>query len=227
TLFRSSGVSSTAVRVSGARASTIEPLEEIGEFRDWTRSLDMKHLAALVPELFAVGQGRTRELTIVTHNYSAQNRDGTVEIGVPEGFEVSPSHLEVDTVAAGEEVVHTVEVSSTDTSIPAANRAEDEGAWPVTIRAESQSSSAERTVTMNLVPSHTVERASTPPTVDGVLDDDEYPGDPLAVDAIWEGEGEPGETTDSVSGQAWLTFDDENLFVFVSEIGRASCRESV
>src|SRR5699024_10386462 len=95
-----SGVSSTAVRVSGALESTIEPLEEIGEFRDWTRSLDMKHLDALVPELFAVGQGRTRELTIVTHNYSAQNRDGTVEIGVPEGFEVSPSHLEVDTVAA-------------------------------------------------------------------------------------------------------------------------------
>ena len=211
-----SGTSSTAVRVSGALESTIEPLEEIGEFRDWTRSLDVKHLDALVPELFAVGQGRTRELTIVTHNYSAQHRDGTVEIGVPEGFEVSPSLLEVDTVAAGEEVVHTVEVSSTDTSIPAANRAEDEGAWPVTIRAESQSSSAERTVTMNLVPSHTVERASTPPTVDGVLDDDEYPGDPLAVDAIWEGEGEPGETTDSVSGQAWLTFDDENLFVFVS-----------
>src|SRR5699024_2198910 len=31
-----SGTSSTAVRVSGALESTIEPLEEIGEFRDWT-----------------------------------------------------------------------------------------------------------------------------------------------------------------------------------------------
>src|SRR5699024_12831272 len=104
------GDSTTSLRFRGALEPTIEPLEEIGEFRDWTRSLDMKHLHALVPELFGVGQGRTRELTIVTHNYSAQNRDGTVEIGVPEGFEVSPSHLEVDTVAAGEEVVHTVEV---------------------------------------------------------------------------------------------------------------------
>ena len=211
-----SGTSSTAVRVSGALESTIEPLEEIGEFREWTRSLDLKHLDALVPELFAVGQGRTRELTIVTHNYSAEARGGTVEISVPEGFEVSPSRLEVDAIAAGEEVSHTVEVSSTDTSLPAANRAEDEGAWPVTIRADSKSSSAERTVTMNLVPSRTVEQTSTPPTIDGVLDDGEYPGEPLLVDAIWEGEGEPGGTTDSVSGQAWLTFDEENLFVFVS-----------
>lgn len=213
-----SGTSSTAVRVSGALESTIEPLEEISEFRDWTQELGLKHLDALVPELFAVGQGRTRELTIVTGNYSAKARGGTVEIGVPEGFEVSPARLEIDDVSPGGEVTHTVEVSNTDASIPAANRAADEGAWPVTITAESESSSAERSVTMNLVPSCTIERAQSSPSVDGVLADGEYPGDPLPVEAIWEGEGEPGRTTDSVSGQAWLTFDDENLFVFVSVV---------
>ena len=211
-----SGTSSTAVRVSGALESTIEPLEEIGEFRDWTQDLGLKHLDALVPELFAVGLGRTRDLEIVTRNYSSQARSGTVEIAVTEGFEVSPAHLEIDSVSPGEEVTHTVEVTSTDTSIPAANRAEDKGAWPVTISTMSESSSAERTVTMNLVPSCTVERASTPPTIDGIIDDGEYPGAPLPVEAIWEGEGEPGGTTDAVSGQAWLTFDEENLFVFVS-----------
>src|SRR5699024_7500943 len=170
--------SSTAVRVSGALESTIKPLEEIGEFREWTRSLDLKHIDALVRELFAVGQGRTRELTIVTHNYSAEARGGTVEMSVQEGFGVYPCRVEFAHIVAGEEVTHTVEVSSTDTSLPAANRAEDEGAWPVTIRADSKSSSAERTVTMNLVPSRTVEQASTPPTIDGVLDDGEYPGEP-------------------------------------------------
>lgn len=210
------GSNSAPVRVGGALESTIAPLEEIGEFRDWTRALDIKHLDALVPELFAVGQGRTRTLEIITRNLSSRERGGSVEIMVPEGFEVSPARLEIAAVGPGDEVSHTVEVTSTDTSLPAANRSEDEGAWPVTIRADSEGSASERAVTMNLVPSLSAQRAVTAPSIDGIRDEEEYPGEPIPVDAIWEGAGEPGGTTESVTGQAWLTFDDENLYVFVS-----------
>src|SRR5699024_12477277 len=45
-----SGVSSTAVRVSGALESTIEPPAELGEGHDWTRAPDMKPLDTLVPQ---------------------------------------------------------------------------------------------------------------------------------------------------------------------------------
>ena len=210
------GSNSAPVRVGGALESTIAPLEEIGEFRDWTRALDIEHLDALVPELFAVGQGRTRTLEIITRNLSSRARGGSVEITVPEGFEVSPARLEIAAAGPGEEVSHTVEVTSTDTSLPAANRSEDEGAWPVTIRADSEGSASERSVTMNLVPSFSAQRAVTAPSIDGVRDEEEYPGEPIPVDAIWEGDGEMGGTTESVTGQAWLTFDDENLYVFVS-----------
>src|SRR5699024_2292147 len=137
------GSNSAPVRVGGALESTIAPLEEIGEFRDWTRALDIKHLDALVPELFAVGQGRTRTLEIITRNLSSRERGGSVEIMVPEGFEISPARLEIAAVGPSEEVSHTVEVTSTDTSLPAANRSEDEGAWPVTIRADSEGSASE------------------------------------------------------------------------------------
>ena len=44
------------MRAAGALEASIEPLEEIREFREWTENLDLKHLDALVPELFAVGE---------------------------------------------------------------------------------------------------------------------------------------------------------------------------
>ena len=137
------GTNSAPVRVGGALESTIAPLEEIGEFRDWTQELGITHLDALVPELFAVGQGRTRELEIITRNLSSEARGGTVEITVPDGFEVSPAQLAISSVGPGEEVTHTVEVTSTDASLPAANRSEDAGSWPVTILAESEGVSCE------------------------------------------------------------------------------------
>ena len=210
------GTNSAPIRVGGALESTIAPLEEIGEFREWTQALELKHLDALVPELFAVAQGRSHTLEMITRNLSSQRRGGTVEIDVPNGFEVSPAQLEIASVAPGESVSHTVEVISTDPTLPAANRSENEGAWPVVIRTGSEGSAAERTVTMNLVPSYAAQRADAAPSVDGVRDAEEYPGEPIPVEAIWEGVGTPGGTTDSVTGQAWLTFDDENLYVFVS-----------
>lgn len=210
------GTNSAPVRVGGALESTIAPLEEIGEFRDWTQELGITHLDALVPELFAVGQGRTRELEIITRNLSSEARGGTVEITVPDGFEVSPAQLAISSVGPGEEVTHTVEVTSTDASLPAANRSEDAGSWPVTILAESEGITAKRTVTMNLVPSFSAQRATAAPSIDGIRDEEEYPGEAIPVDAIWEGAGDPGDTSESVTGQAWLTFDDENLYVFVS-----------
>ncbi|MDN5686210.1 MAG: PIG-L family deacetylase [Brachybacterium sp.] len=210
------GTSSAPVRVAGALEATIAPLEEIGEFRDWTASLGLEHLDALVPALFAIGQGRTRELAIDIVNHSTRSRSGTLEIDVPEGFEVRPARLDVEAVDAGGSTSVIVEMTNSDTSIPPANRADDEGAWPVQITAATDGSSAQRTVTMNLVPSRVIERAPSTPVIDGLRDEGEYPGDAIPVEAIWDGDGAMGDPTDSVSGRAWLTFDDENLFVFVS-----------
>ena len=66
------------------------------------------------------------------------------------------------------------------------------------------------------MPSYSAQRATAAPSIDGIRDEEEYPGEAIPVDAIWEGAGDPGDTSESVTGQAWLTFDDENLYVFVS-----------
>jgi LmbE family N-acetylglucosaminyl deacetylase len=211
-----SGTSSAPVRAAGALEASIDPLEEIREFREWTEELGLKHLDALVPELFSVGQGRTRALGVIIRNYSDEVRSGRVEITVPEGFDASPSTLDISSVPAGDSFVQTVEISNTDDSLPTANRAENGGAWPVTLRAKSEESSALRTITLNLVPSRVIERAATAPAIDGTWSEDEYPGEAIPVETVWDGSGPPGGTTDSVRADSWVTFDDENLYVFVS-----------
>lgn len=210
------GTSSAPVRAAGALEASIEPLEEIHEFRKWTEELGLKHLDALVPELFAVGQDRTRALGVIVRNYSNDARNGTMTITVPDGFDASPSTFKVSSIPAGDSSVHTVEFSSTDDSLPTANRAENGGSWPVTLRAETEGASALRTVTLNLVPSRVIQRATSAPAVDGTRSENEYPGEAIPVETIWDGSGTPGGTTDSVRADSWVTFDDENLYVFVS-----------
>ncbi|MCT1996898.1 PIG-L family deacetylase [Brachybacterium muris] len=212
----STGTSSAPVRAAGALETSIEPLEEIREFRDWTERLDLRHLDALVPELFAIGQGRSRDLGIVVRNYSNRARAGRVEIRVPEGFSAEPPTFKTGTVPAGGTAEHTVVITNTNEGVPTANRAENGGSWPVELLTSVDGASAHRTATMNLVPSRVIVRAEPSPHIDGIRGENEYPGEPIPVETIWDGAGTKGGTTESVSAQSWLTFDDENLYVFLS-----------
>lgn len=212
----SAGTSSAPVRAAGALEASIEPLEEIREFREWTEKLDLRHLDALVPELFAVGQGRSRDLGVTVRNYSGRARSGSVEVRVPDGFSAEPSTLGTGSIPAGSSATHTVVITNTDEAVPTANRAENGGSWPVELLTAVDGASAPRTATMNLVPSRVISRAPSTPVIDGIREEDEYPGEPIPVETIWDGAGPKGGTTESVSAQSWLTFDDENLYVFLS-----------
>ncbi|OJU39031.1 MAG: hypothetical protein BGN97_12785 [Microbacterium sp. 69-10] len=118
-----SGTTFAQLRVAGAVEATIRPLEEIQEFRSWTAGLGMKHLDVLVPELFPVGQGRTRTLEVIVENFSAQSRSGSVSLTLPAGFAASPAQQSYSGLAAGATTTVSFEVTNTDTSIPTANRA--------------------------------------------------------------------------------------------------------
>ncbi len=213
TVGESSGATIAQVRVSGAVEATIRPLAEIQEFRDWTAEVEMEHLDALVPELMAIGVGRTREVEIVVTNHSSAAASGQVTIDVPEGFTVEPATIDYPTVEAGEQTVVTVQLSQTDPAMPPANQAPNEGRWPVTITTSAPSGSATRTVTLNVVPTTTVPRIGVEdPTVDAQWSEEKYPGDELDISALWDGQA---TTADDVSGSAWISHDDDNLFVFV------------
>lgn len=210
-----SGTTFAQLRVAGAVEATISPLPEIRLFREWTAGLGMKHLDVLVPELFPVGQGRTRPLDVVVQNFSDQVRSGSVSLELPAGFSASPAELPFAALGAGETATLTFDVANTDTAIPTANRASNGGNWPVTVRAASDAGTAARSVTMNLVPTYAVQRAQVAPVLDGVRRDDEYPGEPIPVETIWDG-SPLGGTTASISAKTWITHDDANFYLFVS-----------
>ncbi|MDQ0614751.1 LmbE family N-acetylglucosaminyl deacetylase [Microbacterium sp. W4I4] len=211
------GTTFAQLRVAGAVEATIRPLEEIQAFRAWTAKLDVKHLDVLVPELFAIGQGRTRTLEIVVENFSAQSRSGSVSLTLPAGFTATPAQKSYSGLAAGETTTVSFEVTNVDTSIPTANRAPNKGSWPVTVIATSEAGSAERAVTMNLLPTFAVQRTASAPTIDGIRRDDEYPGDPIPVDTIWDG-SPMGGTNPSISAKTWITHDDANFYLFLSVV---------
>lgn len=209
-----SGTSFAQMRVAGAVEATVQALPEIQEFRDWTARLGVKHLDVLVPELFPLGQGRTRDLEIVVQNYSNRSQSGEVAITMPAGFAITPGSLPYSALAAGKATTLGFKASNTDTSIPTANRAPNKGNWPVLIHATSSQGSADRNVTMNLVPTHTVKRAAVAPTINGVRGENEYPGEPLSVDTIWDG-APMGGTNPTISCKTWITNDDANFYLFL------------
>src|SRR5699024_2382039 len=150
----------------GAVEATIEPLTEIAQFREWTRDLGMQHLDALVPELMALGSGRSKPLPIPVRHNSAESRSGAVRLTVPDGFEVTPAELPFSELAADEVTTLEFELTNTDDTLPTANRAPDRGAYPVTVHAVTDAGTADRGVVLNLVPTHEVVRALEPPAVD-------------------------------------------------------------
>src|SRR5699024_4035307 len=121
--------------------------------------------------------------------YTTLFRSGSVEVDVPEGFTAAPPALDTGSVTAGGSTSLSVEIANTDESLPTANRAENEGSWPVDLHTSTDGSTAERTVTMNLVPSRAIERADSAPVIDGNRHEDEYPGEPIPVETIWDGIG--------------------------------------
>lgn len=209
-----SGTTFAQLRVAGAVEATIKPLEEIQSFRDWTAAIGVKHLDVLVPELFAVGQGRTRDLEIVVRNFSDATQSGEVALSLPAGFAVTPASAPYPALAAGDTTSLVFKVTNTDATITTANRPANRGSWPVVVHATSGSGSADRPVVMNLVPTLHVERAAVAPVVNGVMGAGEYPGDPIMVDTIWDG-SPMGGTNPTISCQTWITHDDANFYLFL------------
>ncbi|MCG7427882.1 PIG-L family deacetylase [Helcobacillus sp. ACRRO] len=203
------------VRRAGALEASIAPLEEIADFREWTKSIGMRHLDALVPELFSVPQGWRDEEEIVVESFSSREQRGRVSVQVPAGFSVEPDTVDISSIEPRGRESFSVWFENVDTSIPFGNRAENGGSWPVPILTESAGAVAVRNTVMNLVPTSVVPKVEPPKALTGVLDPAVFPGEDLPVDTVWQGTP-MGGTTETISGTSRISHDGENLYVFVS-----------
>ncbi|MEU4789877.1 sugar-binding protein [Micromonospora tulbaghiae] len=204
-----SGTSSARVQGTAPVRGTLEPLEEIADFRAWTVRNKTQQLDALIESLLNIPSGGTRSVKVNLTNHGTRVESGAVKLNVPAGFSVAEQQVPYSGLQPGATTSVTFTVTNTDTSLPTANRAPDNGAYRVQIETSYTGGSASEPGAFNLVPTTTIPKAATAPTVDGHGHDHEYTGEVIDISTRWEGTAAPAS---DISGTAQLTHTDDALY---------------
>ncbi|MFF0655692.1 sugar-binding protein [Micromonospora tulbaghiae] len=204
-----SGTSSARVQGTAPVRGTLEPLEEIADFRAWTVRNKTQQLDALIESLLNIPSGGTRSVKVNLTNHGTRVESGAVKLNVPAGFSVAEQQVPYSGLRPGAGTSVTFTVTNTDTSLPTANRAPDNGAYRVQIETSHTGGSASEPGAFNLVPVTTIPKAATAPTVDGHGHDHEYTGEVIDISTRWEGTAAPAS---DISGTAQLTHTDDALY---------------
>ncbi|WCN83267.1 sugar-binding protein [Micromonospora sp. LH3U1] len=204
-----SGTSSGLVQATAPVRGTLEPLEEIADFREWAVRNKTQQLDALIESLLNIPSGGTRSVKVNLTNHSSRAQSGAVKLNLPAGFSAAEQQLPYSGLQPGARSSVTFTVTNTDTSLPTANRAPDNGAYRVGIETSYNGGSATEPGVFNLVPVTTIPRASTAPSVDGTASPGEYTGEVVDISTRWEGTAAPAS---DISGTAQLTYTDDALY---------------
>ncbi|MEU5911411.1 sugar-binding protein [Micromonospora sp. NPDC047527] len=204
-----SGTSSARVQGTAPVRGTLEPLEEIADFREWSVRNKTQQLDALIESLLNIPSGGTRSVKVNLTNHGTRVQSGTVKLNVPAGFTVAQQQLAYSGLQPGARTSVTFTVTNSDTSLPTANRAPDNGAYRVGIETSFSGGSAIEPGAFNLVPTTTIPRAATAPVVDGHGHDHEYTGEVIDISTRWEGTAAPAS---DISGTAQFTYTDDALY---------------
>lgn len=208
-----SGTTVEAVEVTAAVTGSLEPLPEVAYFREWVEQVNVPQLDSLIFPVFSMGVGETRDIAVEVENRSDETVSATVELALPAGFEAESTKAEVADLPGGETTTVTFTVTNTDDTLATSNEAGEEGYYPLTITTTAGSSSSTQEAGINLVPSTTVPYAETAPTVDGSVAEGEYTGEALDLGRVWE--GQPVDSPADGSGTAYVTYDDEGIYIAV------------
>jgi LmbE family N-acetylglucosaminyl deacetylase len=209
----------------------LEPLPQVAQFREWVAEVNAPVLDSLIKPVVSLGVGETRDITVMVTNNTAEEQDASVTLVLEEGFTVDSPSKGV-TLGPDEAATVTFSVTNTDTSLPTAVQGGVSGDYFLDVRTVASGVATTEVAGLNLVPVTTVPAigaapaagtpAATPvaspvaaaPTVDGTIAEGEYPGPALDISRVWEGE-DPESPADA-SGQAWLAWDENGLYVAVA-----------
>lgn len=201
------------VQIVSAVTGTLEPLAEVAYFREWVAETNVPALDSLIFPVFSMGSGETREITVDLTNASEASASGSVTLELPAGFEVDSTNQEFTDLAAGGTDTVTFSITNVDDTLATANEGGEDGTYPFTITTTTDDASSVQEAGINLVPVTVVPQASDEVAVDGVVNDGEYTGDPLDLSRVWE--GEPVDSPADASGEAYVAWGEEGLYVAV------------
>lgn len=207
------GTASRVVSVGPDVTGTIEPLPQVAQFRAWTQTVGLPQLDHLIKPVLSLGVGETRALRVELRNNSRQVQSGIVELQLPEGFQAEPASQAYSHLQPGQSATVVFQLKNTDPNLKTSNEGGNRGDYDFTVRTTSRSGSSVQTAAINLVPVTVVAKAETAPVVDGVISEGEYPGTPLDISRLWEGEAP--ESAADASGFAHVVWHDDALYFAV------------
>lgn len=236
TIDGATGQNVEVVEVAPPVEGHLEPLPQIAQFRDWVAEVNAPVLDNLIKPVVSMGVGETREFDVTVTNNSTEPQDASVTVVLQEGFTVENETQSVSALGAGESTTVTFSVTNEDVSLPTGVEGGMEGDYLLDIRTVGASVSTTEQAGINLVPVVNLPAigatpgAATPvattaeatpmaspvaeaPDVDGVIVDGEYASVPLDLSRVWEGD-DPDSPQDA-SGQAWLSYDENGIYVAV------------
>lgn len=203
------GSNSTVVQATAPVRGTLEPLPEVGDFREWTETNRVQSLDALIESILSIPSGGTRPIRVDLTNRSNQVQSGAVKLNVPTGFAVAEAQQSYSGLQPGTRGSVTFTVTNTDASLPTANRAPNDGRYPVQIETSYVGGSAVEAGVLNIVPVMSIPKATTAPVVDGTASPGEYGGQVIDISTRWEGSA---ASAADISGKARLTYTNDAIY---------------
>ncbi|WFE57396.1 sugar-binding protein [Micromonospora sp. WMMD712] len=218
TLTTRQGVGRTdrAVRVVADVRGTLEPLPEVGVFREWAGEGGYPQLDTLIKPVLTIGSGKSRSVRVDLRNHGKATRSGTVTLGLPAGFTADAATKSYTRLAPGATGAVTFTVTNTDATLPTANEGGTDGDYGITITTTSAAGSTVETGALEIVPTTEVPQAGAGHAVDGVASAGEYPGEELDFSRIWEGQATTPQDASAKGRIAW-TADALKVFVQVTD----------
>lgn len=206
------GATDHKVAVVPPVAGRLERLPAVADFRAWANAAGVPQVEDIVFPVLSIGVGETRTIGVELTNYSGTRQSGTVTITPPPGFSVAASPQSYSNLAAGGTTRLTFRVTNTDASLATSS---DGGDYPVEITTTSAGGSGTEDAGLELVPATTMPEAGAAPSVDGVEEPAEYPGQTLDLSRQWEGLT-PLVGSQDASGTGKVTWFGDDLYLLVN-----------
>ncbi|MGG5261114.1 sugar-binding protein [Phycicoccus avicenniae] len=217
-----SGYSDRVVQVVPTVSARPQLLPQVTEFERWAPSVaHQPQLSGTVTPVLSLPSGGSREVRVDLRNNGSATDAGTVSLDLPAGLTATPASAPYGPLAAGATGSVTFTVTNTDTSLKTSNQGGTPGAaagdYAYAIRTTTRAGTATTSAALELVPSTTIEQASTAPVVDGVESPGEYPGEALDLSRLWEGTACSSAADCSATGKVAWHDDTLNVLVHVTD----------
>ena len=203
-----SGQNLAYLEVSAPVEVAFKPFYDIANYRSFARETGTEWVIPLLSTRLPLTVGEANTATVEITNLSAEAAEGQLEFKLPEGIQVEGNRS--FQVPAGETLEKTLDLTVSPAALPA-GKGSASTAGTVSVASGNYKSSNE--ADLYILPTLTVQRVATPPTIDGDLADmQSLPVFDISAADLWEGEAEGNA---DISGQFRVAYDDQNFYLGV------------